>query len=145
MRSEDPLSEYFFRIVMILLYISPILICIQVTQHYKTRTAQKLVDSFADTMKTGAITLSDYQSHAEALGRIGYSLEFYVYSYDAQTGFEDFMDMEAINAEIIAHNTTVNGMPAYRLRPRDFVHVIAKGQHAVVQSSATYYGEKRVM
>ncbi len=138
MTSENPLSEYFFRLVMIILYVSPMILCIHCTKYYSVKTAEKIIESYADTMKSGVVDNETYAVYAEQLARIGFDLTISVLSYDPTTGTEDYTDMSKIEAGM----TEINGILGYKLKPKDFVHIVARGKKAVVQTSATYYGER---
>lgn len=138
MTSENPLSEYFFRLVMIILYVSPMILCIHCTKYYATRSAEKVIESYADTMKSGVIDNATYAVYAEQLGRLGFDLTISVLNYDPTTGAEDYADMSNIEADM----TDINGMLGYKLKPKDFVHIVARGKNTIVQTSATYYGEE---
>lgn len=135
----NAISEYLSRFLMMLLFLSPVVIALTCGRYYKAKTAEIMAQRFSDTVSTGYIDLSEYESYANEVGKLGYAMTISITRMtDDVVPREEHVTLD----DIYSGAADVNGIRKYKLRNKDFVRVIVRTGDSFLQSTAVFFGEE---
>ena len=133
--SENALSVWFTRIILILMCISPFLIMKEGTKCYGVLACKTIADDYVLSAKNGYIGYDEYKAFVYRVAEYGYETEISVTHYDGE--YYDYISEEKMMESL----EIIHGMEVFKLQNGDYVKIRLSKKDSVISTSAVYRGD----